>query len=248
MMRLGFLLPLTVLGSSLCSFADERVKPVSDLPKHIKAPASGAALIADFEHEEEGPTPIFLVNRSGKEITVTSLDNHVYCELEYHDPSGAWVRAQPFMMTWCVSGEIIVHANHFIELYGIRPRDGEPAITRFRLPANSLEVTSNTRPGFVRRKDVELAQVDRLGIGTASFEVVSSVALGERDLREITHEQNDPRLYAMFELASGRFDLAKSERVLRKVADSKDTKYVKMAQWYLHYLKLRNPPRRAPRK
>ncbi len=46
---------------------------------------SGLALIADYEHPSKGTIPVYLVNRSGEDISLSSQDGDVYLKLEYQD-------------------------------------------------------------------------------------------------------------------------------------------------------------------
>src|SRR4051812_9035683 len=90
---LRFLLPLLIVTSVLrAQDVDLQVpfhvswgepQEVAALPAHIKAPHTGLALMADFDHQiEAGTVPVYLINKSGKDIVLETQDGDPYLKLE----------------------------------------------------------------------------------------------------------------------------------------------------------------------
>jgi hypothetical protein len=228
---------------ALCpqGFAFEFGKPVSGLPAHIKAPDSGLSLVADFEHPNKGRFPVYLVNRSGKDISLRTQDGDVFLKLEYRDSKGAWKRAEPHQDSMCGNSyfPLVLRDNHFLDLIGYQPSEGEPAEIRFRLYSDNPDLASNVGRGVISVKDIQVAAIDDLAIRTGDFALVSAVARGTLSSGELTNSFPASRYKAMWILADDKFDRAESEKVLVEIAKSKEERYSGMAKDLLRKLRER---------
>lgn len=236
-MKQIFVVTLAVTGLWYPALA-EPDNNVSELPDYIKAPASRLALVADFDHSTKGAIPVYLINRSGKDIRLMSQDGDVYLKLEYQDSSGAWKRAQPHAYSWCGNSYVplpLLRNDCFIIVEGYQPAQGESAAVRFRFYGD-LDLASNVGQGLIRREDVQRAENDAMAVRRGDFAFVSSVARGERILQNTMDHLRNLRSVAILELGQGRFDRAKSEEVLREIVASKDEPYGQLAQVQLNAL------------
>ena len=212
---------------------------VSGLPSHIKPPDSGLTLIADYDHATAGTVPVYLINRSGKNISLKSQDGDVYLKLEYQDPDGHWQRAQPHGYSWCGNSYFnppLIHSDHFIIIKGYQPSQGQSAKVRFRLFGQQIELASNVGHGLVRLEDIHKAQNDAMAVNSGDFAFVESVARGKLVLHNTMDHMKDLRQVAIRQLGSGKFDRTNAEAVLRDIVALKEDPYGQLAQGALNGL------------
>jgi hypothetical protein len=240
-MKPHLLIALASISFYYPAFA-ESDQSIADLPDHIKVPNSAVALIADFDHPSEGTVPVYLVNRSGKDLQLESQDGDVYLKLEYQDPNGDWKRAQPHAYSWCGNSYFSppkLRSERFMVIAGYQPVQGNAAKVRFRFYQQYLNVASNVGKGLILKEDVLKAENDAMTIMSGDFALVASVARGKRILHNTMDHIKDLRETAIFELGTGRFDRAKAEEVLREIVALKEVRYGQSAQGQLNALKYR---------
>jgi hypothetical protein len=75
--------------------------PNVGLPAHVVAAQGELTLFADFDRAGSGGVPLYLVNRTGDAVTLSSQDRRVFVKLEFEDPEGHWARAQNHLFGFC---------------------------------------------------------------------------------------------------------------------------------------------------
>ena len=231
---------LIVLSALSCLVRAGNEKNISELPKHIKPPESGIALIADYNHATSDGIPVYLVNRSGNDLQPDAQDGDPYLKLEYQDSNGHWKRAQPHYDSWCGNSYMnppVLHNDSFILLLGYQPKQGGRAIIQFRLYRQKFELVSNVGKGLFCQEDVENAQTDPIGIMSADFTLIASIARGDLPHHLPAQEAKSRRMFAMDILGAGFFERWRAEEVLRGIVISQETHYAKYAQEQLGKLK-----------
>ncbi|HEX8915898.1 MAG TPA: hypothetical protein VF796_26325, partial [Humisphaera sp.] len=159
-----------------------RDRPLAELPARVPAKDGEVTLFADFASRREfGPVTVYLVNRTGRALSLATQDGAIYLKLEYQTNGGRWRRAEPHVEAICGNSYFTdaVAAGSFRELVGYGPSEGHRATVRYALYQHGLRVASNVAGGFVRPDDVKAAAEDTLALDFASFEVVARLARGE---------------------------------------------------------------------
>lgn len=156
--------------------------PLAELPEHLTAPEGEVSLLADFDHTPaNGYIPLYLVNLSGRDITVHTQDGNFYAKLEAHPDDGnseGWTRAQQHCDSWCGNSFYSwkVKTNSFLKGCGYVPAKGkEGQQVRYRIYHHSLDLASNTGTGRVDPDDVAAASNDKMAIGFGDIEKVKAV-------------------------------------------------------------------------
>ncbi len=208
-----FLIILAALGGH----AGESDQPVAKLPATIKPEPGKLSLLADYSAKKGGGIPLYLVNTTPGDILVPSQDGDVYAKLEFKNAKGNWQRAQDHWYGWCGNSyySLRLRSQHFLKFVGYQPGEGKQAVIRYVIYPNR-EIASNIGKGVVAAKDIERAANDAMALSSGSFDFVSSVALGKRKLKSGKDRQRN----AIRALASKRFDLKKSRKVLEQVRNA----------------------------
>jgi hypothetical protein len=190
--------------------AREVDSPVSELPDSISAPAAILSLIADFESAKAGePISVFLVNNSDHDLRLSAQDGDIFLKLETLTQDGSWQRAQPHSYSWCGNSydfSPVVRKGHFMKIDGYQPKGGRKAKVRFRLyEQEGLDLVTQAGQGFVLDGDIMKASSDAMAISSGDFDLVASVARGEKKLVNKSDHITDLQGYAISTLGSSRF-------------------------------------------
>lgn len=212
-----------------------KMQSVSKLPKHIVAPENGVALFADFEHSEapKGPIPVYLINRSGKDIQLKAQDNDVYLKLEFQQQDGTWRRAQSHMDSFCGNSYMsppLLKNGTFLRIPGYQSAKGSKETVRYKLYNQTIALESNTGNGVVSDSDVQAAATDSMAIRTGDFELVSQIARGTLGSKKPQHVLGDYRRVAIYQLGSGRFDSDAAKKVLLEIVVKNEPEYADLAR------------------
>jgi hypothetical protein len=75
--------------------------PNVGLPPQVVAPEGKLTLFADFAHATELACPVYLVNRTGKPLTLTDQGGSLFLKLFHAREHGSWQRAQAHIYSNC---------------------------------------------------------------------------------------------------------------------------------------------------
>ena len=141
-----------------------RPRPNVDLPKNIPAPEGQLTLFADFSGPSENKLPLYLVNRTGRDVSFPSQDHVLYIKLEHALEDGGWERAQAHSSSWCGNSyyPVTLLPGHHFQFYGYMPSSGTTAKVRFASYQGS-KIISNEGQGFFLPSDVENSRQDPMG-------------------------------------------------------------------------------------
>ncbi|MDJ0911516.1 MAG: hypothetical protein QNI99_20190 [Woeseiaceae bacterium] len=193
------------------------------LPSHVDAPDGQVSLYADFGGvESDGRVPVYLVNKTTEVLVLDAQDGDIYLKLQYQDADGNWVRAQPHGYSWCGVSyfEMELSPGHYLLLNGYQPINGASQTVRYRAYSQSIEIVSNTGMGVVADADIRRASNDVLSIRESDIERLTEIALSPVPVENTMDHMRDLRTVAIRELASDRFDPAKSREILVRIRDS----------------------------
>jgi len=233
---------------------DNRVcQPIASLPEHIFADSGRLTLFADFDHRRNGDVPIYVVNRSGKPITLSAQEGityikngihtfgsgNIYVKLEYEEAPGKWTRAEPHAFSWCGNSysKMVLDKDSYLLVYDSPPGEGIMAKVRYSFYHQDVRASSNCAEAFINKRDVERAANDALAVYSGDFAFVRKVALGEVTLKNEMDHINDLRKSAIWRLARGEFDPTEAERVLKSIAEGTDREYAQEAERILERLR-----------
>lgn len=192
------------------------------LPRHIKAEDGRVSLYADYDAiQSDGRVPVYLINKTGKELVINTQDGDIYLKLEYQVSSGDWARAQPHGYSWCGNSYIqrTLKPGHHRVVSGYQPINGERRTIRYKLYGQDIELSSNAGDGVIAHDDVQRASSDAMSIRNGTFEYVARIALSDAPVENRMDHMRDLRDVAIRELASERFDPAQSKEVLLKILE-----------------------------
>lgn len=212
-MLLSILAPLKVLARETSNLL---------LPGHIQASEGQVSLFADYGSiQTNGRVPVYLVNKSAKDLVLNAQDGDIYLKLQYQDTDGNWVRAQPHGYSWCGNSYVRrkVRSGYYLLVSGYQPINGTPRPVRYRLYSQAIEAVSNTGDGVVADLDIKRASSDVMSIHEGTFEYVSKVALSDMPVENKMDHMRDLRRTAIWAIASGRFDPEESLQVLLRVRE-----------------------------
>ena len=223
-MNISAFLGVLLLAASITSMARADLhggREVSKLPEGIEAKEGKLSLLVDKDRKDEhGNVLVYLVNRTGQDLTLNAQDGDVYMKLETKGADGKWQRAQSHAYSWCGNSYYprMVKAGQFIELKGYQPTVGaKKARVRFSLYQQDVELFSEAFDGLAADSDVDKASHDAMAVKTGDMEFVCKVALGEIELEnKLDHLQNLQEV-AIWTLAQKRFDPDRSDEILTRV-------------------------------
>lgn len=155
-------------GSGFHSVAKAGVADLA-LPNSLIAPEGKLTVHAVPREGDGGGAIIYLVNRTGKGISIPSQDGDLFFKLEVRDDSGAWVRAQNHLDSGCGNSyfpKTLAPGLHFV-LEGYLPAAGEAARVRYRCAKNP-DLVSNEFEGRYLRADRTAATFDDLAAADIS--------------------------------------------------------------------------------
>jgi len=190
------------------------------VPDKVEAPFGKLTLYADYTESSEGTLLLYVINRTFKEVELSSQDGSIYTKLEYKTDQGDWERAQPHLYSWCgnsYDNPIKLSPGEYRKFVGYIPKSGELKEIRYKRYADDVPLVSNIGTGYIRAKDVDAARNDAMAIKSGNLESVSSIALGN-------HEFNPPyvgffpaRESAIAQLGSGKFPEDEVIPILEKI-------------------------------
>ena len=192
------------------------------LPGHVEAPDGQVSLFADYGSPQgNGRVPVYLVNKSTRDLVLNTQDGDIYLKLQYQDADRNWVRAQPHGYSWCGNSYITrtLRRGHYLLVSGYQPINGVSRTVRYNLYSQDISVTSNTGIGVVADLDIERASSDVMSVREGTFEYVSKVALSDVPVENMMDHMRDLRETAIWELASGRFEPEESHQVLLRIRE-----------------------------
>lgn len=201
-------------------------QPVAELPKGVSAPAGKVSLIADFASASPGkPVPVYLVNLSGKELSVPSQDGDIYVKLEARAADGQWARAQTHQDSRCGNSyyNLRIKPGCFYPVAGYQPLafGSRKTQVRYRLYADKApgeaDLATEAAEGTCSESDMEMAKFDDLGLREASFEFLVSVARGNSKPSIYSPDFADAQARAILRLSQSDFAAEKSLPVLKEL-------------------------------
>jgi len=209
-------------------------QPLAQLPAHIEAPAGKLTLFADFDHAGK-TVPVYLVNRTGRPVQLSSQDGSVYLKLEYRGEDTKWRRAQPHAYSWCGNSYFFrpkLADQTYTLLKGQRYEKGERATVRYRLYQSNAELAihSNVGVGLIDPEMVKKASSDAMAVDFGDFDFVASVAAGNRKLVNEMDHIKDLRDYAIYALSQKRFDGKGNLEALRQLEATAEEPYAEAAR------------------
>ena len=187
-------------------------KPNSELPKHAVASEGQVSLYADYKNAVIGYVPLYIINRTGKDIQIPTEDNDPGIVLYASGEDGKWQRAQHLVHSFCGNSyySLPLPSDHFYKVYEVFPADGKPCKVRYSRYGFQH---SNVGMGTVPEKIIEACKRDADGIRTADIELVKEVLFEEPKAR--IYLGMSPKEAALRRL--GSFDASVAEPVLRKL-------------------------------
>lgn len=192
------------------------------LPRHVEAEDGTVSLYADYDAiQSDGRVPVYLINKTGKELAIDTQDGDIYLKLEYQVSSSEWARAQPHGYSWCGNSYMqrtLAPGHHWV-VSGYQPINGRRQTIRYKLYGQDIELSSNAGDGVVAHNDIQRASSDAMSIHNGTFEYVAQIALSDLPVENNMDHMRDLRGVAIWELASERFDPAQSKEVLLKVRE-----------------------------
>ncbi|QIF00368.1 hypothetical protein [Roseimicrobium sp. ORNL1] len=137
--------------------------PISALPTQVQAAEGKLTLWADYASADQTSAPLYLVNRTGKDLELEAQEGDLRIKLEFKKENGAWTRAQSHIHSWCGNSYVTVQlpANQFFALRGYRAAKGQQHAVRYSI-YRGLKLTSNTGEGLVSPDDIEVVERDIL--------------------------------------------------------------------------------------
>ena len=81
--------------------ARSRDYPLSMLPAFVTTTPGSVTLHADFVDVRDGGVVVYLVNRTGANLPITSDGGDIYLKLEARSPAGEWERATGHVFSGC---------------------------------------------------------------------------------------------------------------------------------------------------
>ncbi len=201
------------------------------LPAHVMAPAGKLSLFADFKKKGDLGIPLYVVNRTGKTVDLFAYNGQLFLAAEYEAEPGKWKPARVVEYPLCGNSlEPLKLAN---ESYITVPANVAPAgfkaTMRFRFDGEATPV-SNAGEGVVSHDDLAYLLVSK----TSDFGLLSKIAKGEFIPPA---ESADFRPLAIARLAEPSFEPAKTEAVLKSIAQGPDRKHAKLAADALKFMR-----------
>ena len=207
-------------------------RPVADLPAPLPESVGDVSLVADFDHAAQGSIPVYLINRSGRVLSINTQDYDIYLKLEFQDHDGTWKRTQSHKLSMCGNSYMTVPLldQNFMRLTGFHPATGERAKIRFRLYRQAFEAVSNVGEGIINRAEAGAAQMEPFAFLSKSFDELAAIARSESATPLGTRDT------ALYELSTRGFPKSKVAEVLKPLAESGDEKIAESARGHLKRL------------
>ncbi len=132
--------------------------PNAELPPQVVAPEGKLTLFTDFTHASELGCPVYLVNRTGKSLTLPNQDGSLLLKLTYAQKDGTWRRAQSHFYSFCGNSYMFptqLPAGQHVKTVGYVPTRGNMGKIRYQLfDADEGEMVSNEGSGLWNPQDV----------------------------------------------------------------------------------------------
>jgi hypothetical protein len=151
--------------------------PITDLPKQMRAAEGKLTLWADYDSADQTSVPLYLVNRTGKEISLHSQDHDLGIKLEFKKEGGEWTRAQSHIFSDCGNSyyPVKLPADHFFELRGYRAAQGKQYPVRYAFSNNGSKLNSNTGEGLVSPEDLSTVERDGLTLQKIPYPIYDAI-------------------------------------------------------------------------
>jgi len=188
------------------SKAASESESIDKVPPHVLAPAGQLTLFADYQHPHEDGIPLYLVNRTDRNLAFRPQGDGDPCiRLESRREDGAFERAQLHIPSDCGNSYFywpIVKRGEFSRMLGYQPASGELRPVRYRMYLNDayvvddsqssddlwrqkktltkipIEVVSNIGQGLVSIQEIKSARYDSLALRWGDYEAVKEMATG----------------------------------------------------------------------
>lgn len=200
------------------------------LPNGLSAPDGKLSLIADYGDVKEGRVALYLVNRTGKDVTFEAQDGVLYIKLEAKQKDGSWARAEGHRFSWCGNSYFnspVLENGKILALRGHFPAEGEAREVRYRLWDKNI--VSNVGKGHVDPAEIKACRGDSFAARFGDFETVAAIA--EQKIETTKRDHIEVRPYAVGRLA--RFKHARCVAVLTRLLGDKDAEIRKNAAYVL---------------
>jgi hypothetical protein len=205
---------------------------LTELPEGVQGLPGQVALFADYERAKETGVPIYVINRSEKEVWLTHNTFLAHSKLEYLNEKGRWTRAQPMgIPCGMLDPHVTLKKDAFVLLRGYFPYKGGPKEkVRFSYFYRGEKWVSNVGELGVSTEDIQHTGRSTLELEEGSFDLVRAVAIGERKLWDEMDHIPDLRLFAIYQLAQRDFEFEPVRMALTEVTSDPNEKYARAAK------------------
>lgn len=151
--------------------------PNTDLPAQVQAVEGKLTLWADYASADQTSVPLYLVNRTGKEVSLPSQDHDLGIKLEFKKEGGEWTRAQSHIFSDCGNSyyPVKLPADHFFELRGYRAANGQKNPVRYAINRGDSQLISNSADGLVSPQDLSIVERDGLTLQKIPYPIYDAI-------------------------------------------------------------------------
>ncbi|MES2924396.1 MAG: hypothetical protein V4819_22785 [Verrucomicrobiota bacterium] len=155
--------PPNNLSAEFPSRAGEPI-PNVDLPSQVLAENGQLTLFADFINCSKDGCPLYLVNRTEKDITIPTQDGRLFVKLTCETSSG-WERAQSHYFSDCGNSyyPVALSPGQHFRTVGYLAKSGNLGKVRYQFHAGP-GVVSNTGAGYWSEEDRVISNADQLAV------------------------------------------------------------------------------------
>jgi hypothetical protein len=177
----GIVLLLSLLSdASAAADLSDNVKPLGELPPHLRFEDGRVNLVADYAAAMNGYIPVYIVNSSSTASEHVPLDIFWSREMQYDD--GTWHRCEPVFEYFGDTGalqQLIVKIPPGSFYPASFDRGSEGVLRKVRIVDLGLGLRSNEGTAIVDLDEAMASRFDIHALKRASFEELAKVALGE---------------------------------------------------------------------
>jgi len=132
-----------------------------ELPAHVVAADGKLTLFADYANPDSQGCVMYLVNRTGKLLSIPTQDGQILLKLVAETSPGVWQRAQSHRFSWCGNSyhSVTLGPGQHFKTFGYHPTTGTRGKIRYRV-FSMEDVVSNVGEGFWEPADVLVSGVD----------------------------------------------------------------------------------------
>lgn len=229
-----------------CAAANATGLPLMQLPKNVPVLEGQLTLYADYEKTKGGEIPLYVINATKLPVTFEAQDVDVYLKLEYKNEKGEWKRAQSHLFKCCGFSYFYYHkrveAGTFMKVSGLSHSQPyrcysaytglvktERAELRYRC-YGSHDIISNAGTGFYDPMAALASEWDEMALKGAPFKKLRKVALGKAVIPKAAKGGRYLRLYAMYLMLEGKFDMAQMRESMQTLSKDIDPEVKKRAE------------------